>query len=188
MTTPHLTDDDLSGLVLELGSTPAAATHLRACATCEARRQALAGLLREIHDTVDLDTDERFPAAHLAQQRARLLRRLEQEGRPGRVLAFPATRQDRRVFRARPATRWIAAAAAAGMAVGLVVGRLSSGPGPRPAAATRVAFVGGATASVTGGFAPATVVLSDDELMGEIELAVNRPWSGLEPIHELTPP
>jgi len=187
MTTRHLTDDELAALVLDTGAPAVVERHLRSCAGCEARRDGLSRLLDDLSASADRETDAHFSAAHLAHQRARLLRRLEQDGGLARVLVFPAGRQDRRVFRSRPTTRWIAAAAAAGMAVGLVVGRLSSGPSPRPGVAARVALSSSAPRA-TSGFAPATAVLSDDELMGEIELAVARPWSGLEPIHALTPP
>ncbi len=185
MTPRHLTDDELSGLVLQVDEAPEADRHLRQCPACARRRDALSSMLDALTSAADLEMDACFPAQRLADQRALLLRRLTDDGLAGRVLAFPAPAPDRRVFRPRPAMRWIAAAAAAGMAIGLVVGRLNHHPSVANATTARVSL---GQVLPDAGLTPARLVLSDDEFMGEIELAVDRPWHGLEPIHELTPP
>ena len=61
------------------------------------------------------EADAAFSDERLAKQRARILQRLEQEGRPGRVITFPAAHTQRPPLRARPGMRWVAGAAAAGL-------------------------------------------------------------------------
>jgi hypothetical protein len=68
------------------------------------------------------DADAAFPAERLAAQQAQILRRLEAAGRPARVIAFP---KFTRPLSARPsvAHRWITAAAAAGLVIGVALGQ-----------------------------------------------------------------
>lgn len=186
MSSRHLTDDELSGLVLHVDEAPESDRHLRQCPACARRHDALSSLLGELTATADLETHNAFPAERLAEQRARLLSRLASDDRAARVLAFPEPAPDRRVFRPRPAMRWIAAAAAAGMAIGLGIGRFNRPTSLAVGTTSRVTL--DQALQGTRGMAPARLVLSDDEFMGEIELAVDRPWHGLEPMHELTPP
>ncbi len=68
------------------------------------------------------EAEEAFPAERLAAQQAQVMRRLEALERPARVIAFPRF--------ARPVTstqghaqRWVAAAAAAGLVIGLAAGQ-----------------------------------------------------------------
>jgi hypothetical protein len=81
-------------------------------------------MLHEIAQAAAEDADAAFPAERLAQQQRRILDRVDTEPRPARVIAFPAARtHDTSTSRIRPATRWIAAAAMAGLVVGVVAGR-----------------------------------------------------------------
>jgi hypothetical protein len=72
--------------------------------------------------------DTAFPAERLAAQHRQILRRLAQLDQPKRIIAFPnsyrlgnATAVGRRV-----ALGWVGAAAAAGIVVGLLGGRIAS--------------------------------------------------------------
>ena len=76
--------------------------------------------------------DERLPARALARtSSSRSPQRLEQVGRSARVISFPGA-QRRAAQRRRPrrgiAPRWMAAAAAAGLFVGVAVGAVLSTP------------------------------------------------------------
>jgi hypothetical protein len=69
------------------------------------------------------EADESFPPERLAIQHAQIFRRLEAAERPARVIAFPRFAQPL-TSRTSHASRWIAAAAAAGLIVGVGVGQL----------------------------------------------------------------
>jgi hypothetical protein len=101
---------------------PASDPHLTSCAQCRARYAAFTGWLDGIRDDVRAEADEVFPPERLAAQQAQVMRRLEAIERPARVIMFPRL--------GRPATstqgnaqRWIAAAAAAGLVIGLTAGQ-----------------------------------------------------------------
>ena len=117
----HLSDDQLIELCLGGGDRVAAP----GCAACEARRADLAALLDEVVRRRRHEADAAFPAERLARQQARILHRLEQDGRPGRLIAFPGHTQEPSPLRVRPRTRWIAGAAAAGLVIGLLAGHLA---------------------------------------------------------------
>jgi hypothetical protein len=96
--------------------------HIRSCAKCRARFDALAGWLEDARlEAVD-EADEVFSPERLATQHAQILRRLETLERPGRVIVFP--RFAGPVAARRGPQRWIAAAAVAGLIVGLGAGEL----------------------------------------------------------------
>lgn len=120
----HLSDEkfaDLwSGAVA--GGQPLADSHLASCAQCQERYAAFTDWLEQIHDDARSEADEAFPPERLAAQQAQVMRRLEALERPARVIAFPRF--------ARPVTstqghmqRWVAAAAAAGLVIGLAAGQ-----------------------------------------------------------------
>lgn len=105
------------------GSEPANDDHLSECQQCRTRYAAFVSWLDRIQDDARTEADEAFPADRLVTQQALVMRRLEALERPARVIAFPKF--------ARPiantqghAQRWIAAAAAAGLVIGLAAGQL----------------------------------------------------------------
>jgi hypothetical protein len=115
----HLSDDQLLESYVLLSDHP----HLNDCAQCRARFNELARSLDYMREDAIRDADRVFTGDVLHDQRERIMRRLERQGHPAEVLMFP-TRSDqhavRRVF--GPARRWIAGAAAAGLAAGLFLG------------------------------------------------------------------
>jgi anti-sigma factor RsiW len=188
--TPHISDDRLVDVCLDRTATSAEEAHLAACDGCGARRSRLELMLREMTDAAAADTDEVFTPERLAAQQDRILHRIEQDGRPARVIAFPAAlAPELRPLRNRPAARWIAGAAAAGLTIGLLAGHLAHDlPGigrpiriptlrsaaPRPAAGAGVRVV--------------AVSINDEQLLGEIEHALEGPpLAVLRPLHDLTP-
>jgi hypothetical protein len=154
--------------------------------TLSAELAAAAPLLDEISAAAVHEADAVFTPDRLARQQAKILHRLEQDGRPARVIAFPNHGQDPFALRARPATRWIAAAAAAGLIVGLLAGHLAHEI-PGGVAAPAVAAVRPTDAPQPALRAVATT-FSEDEFLGQIELAAdNVGGSALRPLHDATP-
>ena len=75
-------------------------------------------------DVALADADVAFTVDRLAHQRDRILRRVEAHITGARVLSFPAAMQvSASPWRSPAAMRWVTAAAAAGLVVGLTAGR-----------------------------------------------------------------
>lgn len=124
----HPSEDQLLALVVGLDAAspdviPADADHVWGCAICTMRAQALHAWVRDMAPAAAAEADAMFPASRLASQRDAILRKIEAD-QSGRVIPFPAgiaPAGPGRVFHPR---RWIAGAAAAGLIVGLLTGRL----------------------------------------------------------------
>jgi hypothetical protein len=121
----HLDDSTLAGLWVDTRTTGErpAHPHLDGCAACRSRYAAFAAWLVAACDDATAEADEAFTPERLAAQQSQILRRLEAMERPARVIKFPRF--------AGPvssqhsgARRWIAAAAAAGLVIGLVGGQI----------------------------------------------------------------
>jgi hypothetical protein len=121
----HLDDGALTSIwtAAVASGEPATDPHLNACAQCRARYAAFSSWLERMRDDATAEADEVFPTERLAAQQAQIFRRLEALERPARVIAFPKF--------GRPITstqgnaqRWVAAAAAAGLVIGLAAGQL----------------------------------------------------------------
>ena len=97
--------------------------HLESCPACRARFNELSSWLETLRLDATAEADENFPTERLAVQHAQIFRRLEAAERPARVIAFPRFAQPL-TSRTSHASRWIAAAAAAGLIVGVGVGQL----------------------------------------------------------------
>jgi hypothetical protein len=189
----HVSDDRLVEVCLEQTPTEPEAAHLAACNRCRARRSRLEAMFLEIDHAADVEVDEIFTPERLASQQARILQRIEQDGRPARVIAFPAApAPEPRPLRTRPAARWIAGAAAAGLTIGLLAGELVHdlpilGRPSRPALVSTSAR---GTSSPTSR-PPAEIVnasFNDEEFLGEIETAIDGPHvPALRPLNDLTP-
>jgi hypothetical protein len=179
----HLSDDQLIELCLDAGVHP-----LTECASCEARRAGLAALLDEVSDAAAHEADAAFPADRLTRQQARILQRLEQDGRPGRLIAFPFHGLDPATPRIRPATRWIAAAAAAAFVIGLLAGHLAHDmPATTRASAPSAARATDAVQSST--LRAVATTFSEDEFLVQIDLVADSPGPGtaLRALHDVTP-
>jgi len=191
----HLSDDRLVEVCLLDGVSPAEQKHLHVCPECEARRAQLCEMIDDMSASIAAEADAQFPASRLARQQARILAQLQQDGRPARVIAFPAGyAQEPVASRTNSSRRWIAAAAAAGLIVGVLAGRLGyNHPLLRPAGgrvvATRVAEPE-EIRSVDGvpGIREVAVSISDEEFLSQLEFASNGPaTAALQPLDELTP-
>jgi len=131
----HLETADL-GLSLLEPLDSATAAHLESCPRCRRRRGLLAARIDATREAARLAADAAFSPDHLERQRQSILQRIGRLGAAARVLPFPA---------AAPATsrptppaadrRWVLAAAAAGLLLGIAVGRLPGVGGPMSATA-----------------------------------------------------
>lgn len=179
----HLSEDALVDAWYS-GNHPA---HLDTCDLCAERALEVSRWLEQTRELGIAEADAAFPAERLAAQQSQILRRLEQLDRPSKLLSFP------RVSPAMPAhfelhghdhrvsSRWIAAAAAAGLILGVIGGRLSVWQ-PASAAATSAAVQ-----TVPAAQAPETARLDDaaDLLLNS---EVNQPQiHSLSAIDTLTP-
>lgn len=191
----HLSEERLIELTLRtLGQSNALADavaddHLAVCGSCRERAVEMARLLDDTAAVANAEADAAFPDDRLARQHARIVQRIEQEGRPGRLIAFPAGQQPAPLLtRSRPASRWVAAAAVAGLVVGLVTGQLIP-VGQSPVANTaRVVFSDGvANEAGTMELRVVSTTMSDDEFLGEVEAAGSQGPPALRPLDALTP-
>ena len=176
----HLSDDQLIELCLG-GAHPVAE-----CTSCEARRADLAALLNEVSTAATLEADAAFPADRLTRQQARILQRLEQDGRPGRLITFPGHAQEPAPSRVRPGTRWIAAAAVAAFVIGLLAGHLAH---DIPAAVPGGQVVRAIDTAPATTLRAVATTFSEDEFLVQIDLVADSPGPGtaLRPLHDVTP-
>jgi anti-sigma factor RsiW len=167
--------------------------HLHGCETCTWRYTELTAPLERLRQDAAGEADEVFTPARLDAQRAGILNRIAEAAPASRVIPFPAStaRLDRSVVR-RPITRWVAAAAAAGILVGVMAGRLletgaTSSVAAPPAARTLIAALPGA--DVVSDSPMATAATERDEtVMSEIDEAVfSHRITALSALDELTP-
>ena len=119
--TAHLTDDQLMETCVLAGDN----RHLSVCRPCKARFDELVLSLQRMHDTAVREADSVFTAERLHDQRERIMRRIERHDHPAEIVAFPhhGGPSHPAVHRMLgPARRWVASAAAAGLAAGVFLG------------------------------------------------------------------
>jgi hypothetical protein len=185
---PHLSDDRLIEVCLTHAAGAADEAHLASCGTCEARRASLAQLLTDASGVAGAEADAYFTDDRLDRQRARILQRAEQEARQGRVISFPAGHgAGPSLLRARPATRWIAGAAAAGLVIGMLAGHVARDfTAGRVRPASQAAVITAASPQAT--LQAVSTTLSEEEFLGRLELAVEGTGgTALRPLDDLTP-
>lgn len=182
----HLSDAAL----VESSGTGSRPSHLEVCDRCRARADALGALADEVGAWMVRAADAAFPPERLAAQRAHVMHRLERLGHPARIIAFPAV--SRPPATRRPRThRWVAAAAAAGVLVGVLAGlavdlrraRLAS-PDPPPEAVAQLVAVDPDRPRL--GVDPSG--LNDELFLRELETVAVRPRvEALQALDALTP-
>jgi hypothetical protein len=184
----HLDDDVLirryladRGLAALEASDEAPLRHLAHCPACDARYQGLRTAFDETRGAAVAEADAACTPERMEHQRERILRRIDALQSGPRVLPFPAAGQgghalpQPRVFR-----RWVAAAAVAGLLVGLGAGRMVFDRGGRTTADARrqvapAAAPGDPRQAPTMRALRAEPGLSDDQFLSEIELATAAP-------------
>jgi anti-sigma factor RsiW len=173
---------------------PRIAEHLADCAACGARYAELTAFMNALRREGETEADAIFTPERLRLQQQQIVKRIALVGRPARVLSFPG-RIVRRTISAstsRTPPRWVAAAAAAGLFVGVAVGasfqwrsqlqgRQSFLTDASRARAQRI------TPVATGGSGQADVA-ADDAFLSDLEIALERPHTReLQAFDALTP-
>lgn len=154
--------------------------HLAHCAACARRYDALGADLDAAADLVESRADEVFSGEQLTQQRERILRRIASQTMAGRVLAFPAAESRTRFALAgRPALRWVAAAAVAGLLLGLSAGRWlwTSEPADAAIAPRQTPIIGAAPGSERAlvRAVGTDAVVPEDDILSQIDFALAAP-------------
>jgi anti-sigma factor RsiW len=174
------------------GIDPPTAEHLGDCAACGRRYADFCAFMDALRQEGLEEADEIFTAERLRVQEQQIARRIEQLGRPARVLSFPT--QLRRTIggsSTRTPPRWVAAAAAAGLFVGVAVGASyqwtgRSGRGARAVFARETASAR-LSPVATRGSSPAEIA-ADTAFLSDLEIAVERPHTQeLQAFDALTP-
>ena len=163
---------------------PPVAEHLADCGDCGRRYAELTQFMERLDTEATAETEEVFTAERLRAQRLQIARKLENLGHPARVITFPGRPTSHRTMGAapRPVRRWIAAAAAAGLFVGVGTGLLFDWervPGRRLAGARQtVLTTSAARVDERQGridLARPDPLEDDNVFLSEIELAGERP-------------
>jgi hypothetical protein len=191
---------------------PPSAEHLADCPACAGRYTELGAFLNTLSEEADADISALFPPERLHAQQQDIARRLELVGRAARVISFPgraavpaspatAIAQQASTTTSRLAARWVAAAAAAGLFVGVAAGTVFNF-GPRFDFARdgrRGGITAGARQSAVSTLparlsptsaekAVKAVVDMDDMFMSDLESVLDRPHtSELVAFDALTP-
>jgi anti-sigma factor RsiW len=173
---------------------PPVAEHLADCAACGVRYAELTAFMDTLRRDGDAEADAIFTPERLRLQQQQIVRRIALVGRPARVLSFPG-RIVRRTISAsasRTAPRWVAAAAAAGLFIGVAVGASFQWRAQVQSRQNFLADAGRARAQrmspvATRGNAPAEVA-ADDAFLSDLEIALERPHTReLQAFDALTP-
>ena len=193
----HVPLDRLSALALvgrasESDGDRSALTHLAACPHCAGELARLTATCDEWRDAAIVEADAMFDGAALDAQRARILDRLAHLGQVARVLPFPARRRDAAMPVASGSRSWVSVAAAAGLIIGLVTGQLlhfvPTNLGRQRDQATIQAPSRTGSPTIVPAVAATAPLLTDDELLDEIEAAVQlRRAQSLRALDALTP-
>jgi hypothetical protein len=151
--------------------------HVSSCETCAAQLADLTVQMETLREAAWQEADAAFDDTTLEAQRGKILARLANLGKAARVLRFPARMRDASMPVSPISRRWVSVAAAAGLIIGLVAGQmlhfvpwesqLHRQSGQLQASTPR--SQGGAVIVQS---AAAVVSLSDDELLDEIDEAM----------------
>jgi hypothetical protein len=150
--------------------------HLDACEPCARRYAEACAQLDAAARLASEAADAAFGPERLLAQRDRVLRRLDGVG--SRVVSFPTQEQNGWTpSRSRSFVKWVAVAAAAGLFIGLSVGRilnLGGGGAAAPSSAPTMAAVRPLPASGPQATpASLTSARSDDVFLSEVETALS---------------
>jgi hypothetical protein len=164
--------------------------HLHGCETCTWRYTELTAPLERLRRDAASEADEVFTSARLDVQCAKILDRLDDRTRGSHVVPFPASAAplSRTVIR-RPLIRWVAAAAAAGLLVGVMAGRLLEFDKSRAIPVARTARTAEADPRLLShGPEVLDTAESDEAMITEIEAAArSQRIPALAALDEMTP-
>jgi hypothetical protein len=180
---------------------PRLAEHLIDCGSCAARYAELAAFMDELSTEADAETDAVFTLDRLRAQQQQIAQRIEHVGRPARVISFPRPSSGDHIPAMRPPhvrSRWIAAAAAAGLFMGVALGvafewERHARPGTDSVAEAQPLAAPGRLGPgipvATDGTTPSPEIASDDSFLSDLDVALERPRFGgeLQTFDALTP-
>ena len=159
---------------------PPSAEHLADCEPCAARYADLAAFMDGLQTEGTAEADAVFTPDRLKLQHQRIVERLLHVAHPARIIRFPGRRSVDFVRRSMTtstshgSSRWIAAAAAAGLFIGVAVGATYNyGAHSRPPQA----FVPQAVAplQIPAVLADNKQSAADDAFLSDLEVALERP-------------
>ena len=174
---------------------PPVAEHLADCPACATRYADLTAFMDTLRTEGEAESDALFTPERLRVQQQQIARRIALVGRPARVLSFPGRIVQRTIdaSTSRGAHRWVAAAAAAGLFIGVAVGasfewrsslrnrQMFTAVDSSQARAART------TPAISRGSSSSDGV-SDDAFLSNLELALERPHTReLQAFDALTP-
>jgi anti-sigma factor RsiW len=169
-----------------------ALAHVAECDECAARFATLVTNADALRDAASAEADLVFDDAMLDAQRVRVLDRLAHLGQAARIIAFPRRPREVAMPAASSSRRWVSGAAAAGLIIGLVAGQmLHFLPASTPPLRDDAVSMQSIERSSRPTMVPASAsfpMLSDDELMEEVERAIEARRAGsLRAIDAFTP-
>ena len=171
-----------------------ALAHAADCPECGWHLARLTADMDELRTQAAADADALFPPSALADQRARILQQVAAVARTPRVVPFPSPARRTSLPMSGVSRRWVSVAAAAGLILGLLTGQLVHllpvaaplAPAAQPSALDRVGPIRPAEGAAQ--IVQARANISDDELLGEIDAAVQlRRAAELRALDALTP-
>jgi hypothetical protein len=194
---PHLAENRLFDCYLaqQAGETldPRTAEHLADCGQCAAAFAELVTFMNGVRSEAETEADLVFTPERLRAQQQQIARRIEHVGRSARVISFPGRFGEPAIASApwRAAPRWIAAAAAAGLFIGVAVGASYQwevrAHAPKRFAVARP-IAPHVTPVSTVGTGPAPSAADEDAFLSDLEAALARPRTPeLQPFDALTP-
>jgi hypothetical protein len=181
----HLSDDRLIEVCVSGSVRALERAHLVACSACEMRRASIVKILEEMDDAATSAADAAFPPDRLDRQRARIMQRVDHEGRPGRLITFPAVRAHTTLLmRSRAHARWAVAASVAAFVMGILAGHYAH---ELPLGEQRTPSQIVANESDPSPLRAVSTSFSEDEFLGQIELAAGNGPVALRPLDAMTP-
>lgn len=156
---------------------PRLAEHLTDCPDCSRRYADLTRVLAEVRAEGDADADAVFTPERLRHQQEQIGRRIEHVVRPARVISFPRHAAPRTMVASatRIAPRWIAAATAAGLFIGVAVGASYEWKSRAQAPPQTIAKARPPLAPVATRGIGHPDVAADDAFLSELDAALERP-------------
>lgn len=151
--------------------------HVSSCEACAGRLTDLTVQMEHLRDAAWQEADAAFDDTMLEAQRGKILARLAHIGKAARVLRFPSRMRDASMPVSPISRRWVSVAAAAGLIIGLVAGQLLhfvpwESQLHRQAGQLQASTPRPQSGQVIVQSAAAVVTLSDDELLDEINEAM----------------
>jgi hypothetical protein len=192
MTGPHLDDPAFAELwanALADRTAPDTHQHLQACAECRLRFTSFSNWMEQVRFDAVSEAEDVMSSDRLAAQQAQIARRLEALEHPARVIAFP--KHQAGVMRPSPVRLWVAAAAAAGLLVGVGLGQMLDLRHPADGRSTfpadRIADAAPRSTAADPDIVPAVSLLSDEATLEELEDAATPQYEALRAYDTFTP-